>query len=109
MGIEETSDRVKVYLAGPITGIADYRDRFAAAEEALTAAGYIVLNPAVLPCGFTHAAYLRMTCAMLAECDMFMLLPGWEQSKGTLIELSKAIAHQKKLNTFSRWRLEYEN
>lgn len=37
---------MRVYISGPITGTEDYMERFAKAEEKLTAAGHQVYNPA---------------------------------------------------------------
>lgn len=39
---------LRVYVAGKITGDANYREKFAKAEQALTAMGHCVLNPAHL-------------------------------------------------------------
>ena len=40
---------MKVYLAGKITGDTRYRAKFRDAAKVLEAAGYVVLNPAILP------------------------------------------------------------
>lgn len=80
-----------VYIAGPITGVADYQTAFKAAEIYLLQHGAIVLNPAVLPEGLSsHDAYMRITLAMLAEADAIAFLPGWLASKGSRMEHIRA-------------------
>lgn len=38
---------MKIYLSGPITGVANYRENFRRAKEALTRDGYTqIINPA---------------------------------------------------------------
>lgn len=56
---------MRIYISGPITGTDDYMERFAKAEEELTAAGHQVYNPA-------HA-------------NSFMP-EGWQQSRGAKME-----------------------
>lgn len=46
---------MKIYIAGPITGIPDYKERFAKAEAELKAKGHAVMNPAALPEGFEYS------------------------------------------------------
>nr|DAL51002.1 MAG TPA_asm: N-deoxyribosyltransferase [Caudoviricetes sp.] len=77
---------MKVYIAGKITGDPYYRAKFAQAERALTAAGHIVLNPAVLPEGMGKADYMRICLAMLDSADAIGLLHGWGNSPGARIE-----------------------
>ena len=40
-----------IYIAGPITGVTDYKEKFDQAEHQLTELGHKVLNPATLPRG----------------------------------------------------------
>ena len=81
-----------VYLAGKITGDPAYKENFKAAEDYFTKlGGFVPLNPAVLPSeGFEYAAYIRMSMAMLKECDSICLLPGWKDSPGAKDELDVA-------------------
>ena len=81
---------MKVYIAGKITGDPYYRAKFAQAERALTAAGHIVLNPAVLPEGMGKADYMRICLAMLDSADAIGLLHGWGNSPGARIEYELA-------------------
>lgn len=79
----------KIYIAGPMTGLPEFNyPAFNAAAAKLRAMGHTVLNPAenpVPPCG-TWAGYMRMALAQLVQCDCVVLLPGWAESKGALIE-----------------------
>lgn len=85
-----TKKRTKVYIAGPITGVEDYRERFAEAERHLTAQGYIALNPAILPEGMSPADYMRICLAMLDTADAVAMIPGWGKSIGAGIERALA-------------------
>jgi hypothetical protein len=96
-----------VYVAGKITGDPGYRQKFAAAERELTAAGYVVLNPAMLPpSGFTYDAYMRMTTAMMDECMEVCFFPDWLESKGALSELGRALAQGKIVFMYATWEAE---
>jgi hypothetical protein len=90
-----------VFLSGPITGVEDYREKFAAAEAQLIDQGHVVLNPAVLPFGLEHGQYMAICYPMLVCADEVAQLPGWENSTGALIEHRWAQALGK-----SCWRIE---
>lgn len=84
---------VKVYIAGPMSGLPMFnRPMFFAAEVYLHGQGAWVMNPAVLPDGWTHDAYMRIAIPMLMECDAVAFLPGWQQSKGARQEFTQAHA-----------------
>ncbi len=64
--------RVRVYIAGPMTGYENFnREAFHKAEEELKREGHTVLNPAVLPDGLTqpHYGYLHGNDS-LCGCDL---------------------------------------
>ncbi|MCA7012488.1 DUF4406 domain-containing protein [Dickeya dadantii] len=79
-----------VYLAGPITGISHYREKFKAVEMELIDTARVIINPAVLPDGLTHDAYMRICIPMLLEAESVLFLPGWRDSKGAQIEFEHA-------------------
>lgn len=84
---------VKVYVAGPMTGLPQFnRPAFFAAEAYLQGQGARVMNPAVLPDGWTHDAYMRIAIPMLMECEAVAFLPGWQQSRGARQEFTRAHA-----------------
>ena len=94
-----------VYLAGPITGDPNYKEKFAAAEAVLSAAGYIVLNPAILPYpAFAHDQYMQICFAMLDACAAACFMPGWEQSPGAAREHQRAKADGKRIIYFADWK-----
>lgn len=76
-----------VYLAGPITGVPNYKETFRQYEEWLKAKGYTVLNPtATLPEGLTNQEYMH-TCLALIDCaDVVLFLPDSTESKGATCE-----------------------
>ena len=82
---------MKIYISGPITGVASYRRRFARAERALRRLGHVPVNPAVVSEGFDYDDYMKICRAMLEVCDAIFMMPGWKESCGAQIELDWAI------------------
>lgn len=89
----------RVYISGPITGHADYMERFMRCEGILSDLGYEVINPAkvgkMLPGSFEHEEYMAVDLAMLGLCEIIFMMKGYEKSKGAKIELEYAINHHK--------------
>lgn len=84
---------VKVYIAGPMSGLPMFnRPAFFAAEAYLHGQGARVMNPAVLPDGWDHDAYMRIAIPMMMECEAVAFLPGWQQSQGARQEFTRARA-----------------
>ena len=82
------ASKLVVYLSGPMTGNPDYVAFFTKYEKELQAKGYAVFNPAKLD-GHNpppwHECLIRDLGYVLL-CDYVALLPGWEDSRGSLIE-----------------------
>lgn len=92
-----------IYLSGPMTGLPDHNyPAFQAAAERLRAQGATVVSPHELPancpgCGendlpHSWAEHMRADLAALLTCDVIMLLPGWETSRGAQLEKTVAEA-----------------
>lgn len=84
----------KTYISGPISGTADWKERFERAEKELrvlySAGGeeIDVINPAriEMPEGTTWQQYMDIALQMLRGCDEIYMLAGWRNSKGAQIE-----------------------
>lgn len=79
----------KIYLAGPMTGLPECNyPAFNAAAAQLRELGHTVLNPAenLVPVCGTWQGYMGMALAQLVQCECIVLLPGWADSRGALIE-----------------------
>jgi len=88
---------LKVYIAGPITGTDDYKERFAEAEKYLRSLGAIPMHSANLPQGYSHAEYLYICFAMIDVCDAVYFLDGYSKSVGAMKELHYALTKRKQL------------
>lgn len=81
--------RLKIYIAGPMTGLADLNfPAFHAEAARLRALGHEVINPAEINPD-QHMSWqecMRTDIAALVFCDAIQLLPGWEKSKGAALE-----------------------
>lgn len=81
-----------IYIAGPITGVPDYFAEFAGAAAELSNRGHTVFNPAILPDGLPHDAYMPICYAMMDACEAVYFLRGWEHSIGARMEFEYATA-----------------
>lgn len=88
---------MKLYLSGPITGIADWKRKFDEAHSYFADSGYEVISPVDLSSFTEHSMkndgsectwedYLRTDISFLLTCDIIALLPGWENSRGSRLE-----------------------
>jgi len=86
---------VKVYIAGPMTGLPDFNySAFHQAEQELITRGYEVVCPTSNSGGTPPSPgevkpwdwYLRKAINLLLTCEGIYLLPGWEKSRGARLE-----------------------
>lgn len=77
---------MKIYISGKITGDNNYLAKFQQAESELRLLGHDVMNPAILPGGFSWTAYMSIALAMQNVCDGTLFLPDWKDSKGARAE-----------------------
>ena len=81
---------MKIYIAGKVRGLKNYREVFKAAEKKLQAKGHITLNPAELPEGMNAEDYMRICIPMLEVADAIYLLKNWRDSQGAKVEKAYA-------------------
>ncbi|MGH2569531.1 MAG: DUF7695 domain-containing protein [Bacteroidota bacterium] len=88
--------RHDVYLSGPMTSCGDFDTNVAAfgtGAAKLRERGFTVFSPPEFEVrGWTWQEYLRSDVVELVSCRMLVLLPGWECSKGAILE--KSVAEQ---------------
>ncbi len=95
-----------LYIAGPITGVVDYKKYFSGAEERLEAAGFGTINPAALPHEDPQnwVACMRLDIPiMIQNADGLALLPGWIDSKGAWLEVTIARALNMPIQHLENW------
>lgn len=93
----------KIYIAGPMTGIARWnRPAFEEAARTLRAQRWEVVSPVEISDAFGSQntivttpglldAVIDEELAQLATCDAIYLLRGWQDSRGTRTELYLAL------------------
>ena len=86
---------MKVYIAGPMQGIAD--SNFPAFDEAKArweAAGHHVYCPACLsravPWEDDPRMFMRLDLSCVMQADAVAVLPGWRDSSGSTVEVALA-------------------
>lgn len=79
-------NKPSVYIAGPITGVPKYWEAFEAADDELSGLGFAVISPARLPLGLRNEQYARINMASIDAVDIVLFLPGWQKSKGAILE-----------------------
>lgn len=80
---------MKIYVAGPMTGLPNLNfPTFHAETAKLRAVGHVVINPAEVnpDQGMSWEACMRSDISELVKCDAIRLLHGWEKSKGATLE-----------------------
>ncbi len=94
--IMETETK-RIYISGPMSGLPEHNfPAFEAAAKALRARGHEVVSPhevdtlPSLGTGDKDAiwrAYMREDIALLVRCQKVVRLPGWEKSRGAMLEV----------------------
>jgi Domain of unknown function (DUF4406) len=89
--VDNMSRKLKVYIAGKITGLPTEiaKRMFDEAAEIIRKAGYIPINPfEIVPKQHEHCWIMCMKyCkSKLIWCDMVYVLPNWKESRGARIE-----------------------
>lgn len=87
---------MKIYIAGPITGIKNYQTAFQKAEASIRSKGQEPINPCRLDAIFSPETtsweeYLLASLGLLRACSAILLLPGWERSRGARREYREAL------------------
>lgn len=85
----------KIYIAGKINGVENYRELFKKAEDELIKDGYLVMNPSLLGEGFSYETYLPICLLMLQSCDIIYVLNNYKTSVGAKVEIEFARAQGK--------------
>lgn len=78
--------KLKIYIAGKITGDENYKAKFEEKQKELEKQGHIVLNPATLPKGMSNEDYMRICFAMIDVADIVYFLDDWKDSEGAKLE-----------------------
>lgn len=89
---------MRIYISGPITGKtwADIAATFVEAHQKLEEAGHNVIDPSeIMHWGLTWESYMRIAITILEnkEVDAVLMLKGWRESKGAVIERQWAVTH----------------
>lgn len=100
---------MKVYISGGITGVPNWRDRFEAGAQLMEDLPWveeIIIPPDIPACssgdcqpwpgnpktnGHTWTCWLRHDIAEMVVCDAVATLPGWELSRGAVLEVTTAL------------------
>ncbi|PXW28235.1 DUF4406 domain-containing protein [Paraburkholderia caballeronis] len=80
---------MRIYVAGPMTGIHEWNfPRFHAETARLRALGHVVIKPAEINPDTTLGweMCMRADIQQLVTCEAICLLPGFENSKGARLE-----------------------
>lgn len=82
-----------IYISGPMKGIPnDNREAFWEAEKKIKEkTNDLIFNPANFPMGWTREEYLRKDIEGLCQCNVMVLLPGFEKSDGCKLEMNVAV------------------
>ena len=88
-------DKLKVYIAGPISGDPDYERKFNQVEAKLNEIGYEAVNPIAgneKRLDWTYKQYIDRGLELLMDCDYICITDVWIKSKGLDAETAYADA-----------------
>jgi len=78
---------MKAYLSGPISGSPLSYKTFEAAEEKYANLGYEIINPhKICPPNADWHTCMRTDIVELMQCNTIIMLDGWKQSRGAILE-----------------------
>lgn len=88
---------MKIYIAGKVRGLKNYKEVFKKAEKELQNKGNITLNPAELPEGLHWTDYMKICIPMLEVAEAIYLLNNWQDSTGAKVEKAYAECQGKEI------------
>lgn len=87
-----------VFISGPMRGYHNFNhEAFNQKSAEFRKEGHIVLNPASLPLGLEHEAYMKLCIPMVEIADTVYFLYGWQASHGAREEFNHAVRLGKRL------------
>lgn len=99
-----------VYLSGPITGTEDFKDRFEFGEIKVNQkfrGTARAINPVKiaeqLPSTISYEEIMQICFDTINSCDIILMMPGWEDSKGCNQEYGYAIGIGKEVVKWEEW------
>lgn len=105
---EERPAKTRIFISGGISGIPDYKYNFQQARYKLHAAGYEVEDPSlnVGEPGWGWEQWMKQSIAQMLTCDGVAMLPGYQYSRGALVEMHLANDLRMDVRTVDEWTLE---
>jgi len=79
-----------IYIIGPVTGIErpEAMKAFAKAELTIKEVGMVPVNPLnLVPSDASWHAAMKICINRLLDCGAYVKLPGWDTSKGAMLEV----------------------
>ena len=81
----------------------DYKENFYNAEVKLKDLGYSVINPSkvndILPIDMSYDEYMEIDYKLLDMCEAIYMIPGWNKSNGSKLELERALSQKMRIMT----------
>ena len=87
----------KIFISGKIKGDPNSKEKFAKMEEELKGMDYIVLNPTVIPEELPFEDHIRISLIMVKVCDCIIMLPDWQESDESKVEIDFATKNDIKI------------